>query len=121
MNEHNVLKYDYNLFDNPMIEQAKKAMSKKDLERYEDWGHAVFDDIDYESTAMTKYPPPMIDALAYIEDSIKSGQHPSTLNKDELNLLVEIRGENWYEKWGYTKEDLEDIVNVKIDNTVANN
>ena len=40
---------DYNLFDNPMVRSARSSMTKEDLERYQDWGHAVFDDIDYET------------------------------------------------------------------------
>ena len=103
---------DYDLFNNPMINQAKKALSAADKEKYEEWGHAVFDDIDYESTAQTKYPPPMLNALVYIEDSIKSGQHPSTLTEDEKNVMKEIRGEKWYEKWGYCEGDLTEIINT---------
>jgi hypothetical protein len=115
MTDSDVCDRDYSLFNNPMINQAKQALSAKDIERYEEWGHAVFDDMDYESTAVTKYPPPMLNAIVYIEDSLKSGQHPSTLTKDELALLNEMKGEKWYENWGYTKEDLDDIVNVKVD------
>jgi len=108
----NNFKGDFDLFNNPMVNSAKNAMSKEDLKRYEDWGHAVFDDIDYETTSITQYPPPMLNALAYIEDSLNSGQHPSTLTKDELSILSEMLGEEWYLKWGYTKEDLTEIKNV---------
>lgn len=110
----NNFKGDYDLFNNPMVESAKKAMSQKDLDRYKDWGEAVFDDIDYETASVTQYPPPMLNALAYIEDSLKSGQHPSTLTKDEVNLLNEMMGNEWYKKWGYVKDDLDDIVTVKL-------
>ena len=115
MTDSNKCPSDYDLFKNPMIEKAKQSLSKSDLERYEEWGHAVFDDIDYESVGITKYPPPMINALAHIEEALKSGQHPSTMNADELNLLKEIRGEKWYEKWGYCSDDLVEIINVKVD------
>ena len=46
-------------------------MSKKDLERYEDWGHAIFDDMDYEKINENKYPIFVIDAVANIINSIK--------------------------------------------------
>ena len=107
----NKFKGDYDLFNNHMVQNAKKAMKKEDLERYEEWGHAVFDDIDYETASVTQYPPPMLNALAYVEESIKSGQHPSTLSVDELNLLSEMRGKDWYKKWGYEEEDLSKIKN----------
>ena len=32
-----------------MVRSARSSMTKEDLERYQDWGHAVFDDIDYET------------------------------------------------------------------------
>jgi hypothetical protein len=110
--ENSIFKGDYDLFNNPMVTNARNAMSQKDLDRYKDWGEAVFDDIDYETASVTQYPPPMINALLYIENSLRSGQHPSTLTKDEINILNEMIGEKWYEKWGYVKEDLEDIVTV---------
>jgi hypothetical protein len=108
---NNTFKGDYDLFNNPMVNNARSAMSKEDLERYEDWGHAVFDDIDYETASVTKYPPPMLNALSYIEESLKSGQHPSTLNIDEINILNEMRGKEWYKNWGYEEEDLVEVKN----------
>ena len=101
---------DYNLFNNPMINQAKKALSEEDKQRYKEWGEAVFEDIDYETASVTTYPPPMLNALVYIEESLKSGQHPSTLTEDEKNLLKEMRGEEWYVLWGYVEDDLTDII-----------
>ncbi len=106
-------KGDIDLFNNPMVQSAKKAMKEEDLQRYKEWGEAVFtDDIDYETASVTKYPPPMLDALAYVENAIKSGQHPSTLSEDEKNLLSEMKGKEWYVKWGYEEKDLTEIVNI---------
>lgn len=106
-------KNDIDLFNNPMIKSAKKAMKEEDLQRYKEWGEAIFtDDIDYETASVTKYPPPMLDALAYVENAINSGQHPSTLTEDENKLLKEMRGKEWYKKWGYEEGDLTDIINV---------
>jgi hypothetical protein len=107
---------DYDLFNNPMVKSARRSMKKEDLQRYEEWGHAVFDDIDYVTGEITNgYPPPMINALAYIENSLQSGQHPSTLTEDEINILNEMRGKEWYKKWGYVEGDLKEIVTIKID------
>jgi hypothetical protein len=106
-------KGDIDLFNNPMVQSARKSMKPEDLQRYKDWGEAVFtDDIDYETASVTKYPSPMLDALAYIETAIKSGQHPSTLRDDEKKLLEEMRGKEWYKKWGYEEGDLTEIINV---------
>jgi len=107
--EQKLFKGDFNLFNNPMIESAKKSMSKKDLERYEDWGHAIFDDMDYEKINENKYPIFVIDAVANIINSIKSGLHPSFLNQNEKNLMKEVKGDEWYKEFGFTIEDLNNI------------
>ena len=106
-------KGDIDLFNNPMVQSARKSMKPEVSQRYKDWGEAIFtDDIDYETASVTNYPPPMLNALVYIENAIKSGQHPSTLTNDEKNLLSEIRGKDWYKKWGYVEDDLTDIINL---------
>jgi hypothetical protein len=48
----------------------------------------------------------MEESLAYIVESLKSGIHPSYLNEDEIAMLNAGFGEEWYKKWGYSKEDL---------------
>lgn len=46
------------------------------------------------------------EALAYVVESLKSGLHPKYLSYDEIHLLRAAYGDEWYEKWSYTKEDL---------------
>jgi len=53
----------------------------------------------------------------YVEHQLRSGLHPSMLEKDEKNLLVKIKGEEWYKNWGYVKEDLDNIVTLNLENT----
>lgn len=103
---------EVDLFNNPMIENAKKALTKEDRDFYRDWGKAMFDGIDYETGVVNQMPAMVADAMAYVENSLKSGQHPSTLTEDEKNMLTEIRGKEWYKDWGYVEEDLNDIVTI---------
>lgn len=49
----------------------------------------------------------MEEALAYVVESLKSGIHPAYLDEDEKNILMAGYGEKWYEKWGYTSDQLE--------------
>lgn len=51
----------------------------------------------------------MEESLAYVVESVKAGLHPSFLTEDERAMLVAGYGETWYEKWGYTKADLEKL------------
>lgn len=102
-----------NLFDNNMVRNAMKSMSPDDLLRYKEFGEAMYADIDFEAAKVLKnLPPPMEEALAYVEEGLKSGLHPSMLDEDELALLTEAYGDKWYNKWGYTKKDLTEIVTV---------
>jgi hypothetical protein len=49
------------------------------------------------------------ESVAYILEGIKSGLHPSLLSSDEKGILSEFLGETWYDKFGYTKEDLNEL------------
>ena len=46
------------------------------------------------------------ESLAYVVESLKSGLHPSYLTEDEIAMVTAGYGEEWYKKWGYTKDDL---------------
>lgn len=98
------------LWDNPMTRSAMKEMSPEELQRYKDIGQSMYGDIDFEaSKVLNNIPPPMAEAVAYVEESLKSGLHPSMLEENEVTLLVDVRGDNWYEKWGYTEDNWKEI------------
>jgi hypothetical protein len=102
------------LWDNDMVNAAKKSMSKEELLRYEKIGESMFKDIDFETSAISNNKDPLLsDAVAYIIEGLKSGLHPSMLDSDELNVLENYYGKEWYESWGYKKEDLNEIVTIK--------
>jgi hypothetical protein len=102
------------LFDNPMIRAAKNAMSCEEQERYAMLGKSMYNSLDFENANATdNIPPPMAEALAYIEEGLKSGLHPSMLEENEIALLVDTHGKLWYTRWGYVEEDLSDIVTTK--------
>jgi hypothetical protein len=102
-----------NLFNNPMIESALKALSPEDLERYREIGEKMYGTVDFEENKiLNNMPPPMYEAGAYICEQLKSGLHPSMMDEDEKRLMEELFGKEWYTKWGYVEGDLTDIVTV---------
>ena len=104
----------YDLFDNPMTRAALKSMTPEQIKTYQDIGQKMYGNIDFDkSEVLSNLPPPMAEALAYVKEGIKAGLHPTDLDEDEVNLLKEVYGEEWYTKFGYTAEDLEKIVTVK--------
>jgi hypothetical protein len=98
------------LFDNPMVTAAKKSMTPEMLDHYKQIGEEMYGNIDFETdTVLNNMPPPMSEAVAYIEISIRSGQHISTLEPNEKMLLEDAFGSEWYTRYGYSKEDLDNI------------
>jgi hypothetical protein len=87
-----------------------KAMSPEELQKYKDIGQSMYGDLDFEaSKVLNNIPPPMAEAVAYVEESLKSGLHPSMLEENEVALLVDVRGDKWYEQWGYTEDNWKEI------------
>lgn len=101
------------LFNNPMIQAARKSMSEKEIERLKTIGEEMYNDIDFEKVQENTMPPEIKESLLYVDSLIRSGLHPSMLNENEKFLLQEGFGPKWYENYGYVKEDLNEIVTVK--------
>jgi hypothetical protein len=102
------------LWNNPMVNSAMKAMSPEELQRYKAIGEAMYGNIDFEgSKVLNNLPPPMEEAVAYISESLKSGLHPSMLDDNEVALLKDVFGDQWYKKWDYIEEDLKEIVTLR--------
>jgi len=98
-----------NLFDN-MVNNALESLSVQDRKRYQQMGEEMYGSVDFsESTILNNLPPPVVASLNDIEIQIKDGLHPSDMYEDQKNLLKEIYGEEWYKKWGFIKEDLNEI------------
>jgi hypothetical protein len=106
--------FNDDIFNNPMIKAAKKALSKEDKERYAKLGEELFKNIDFEKCSVHNIPPMMEESILYIESMLKSGLHPSMLSDEEKFILKDVLGEKWYERYGYIKEDLDNIVTLKI-------
>ena len=98
------------IFDNNMINNALESLSVKDKQRYQQMGEEMYGSVNFsDNTILNNFPPPVIESLQDLELQIKDGLHPSDMDKDQKNLLKEIYGDEWYTKWGFTKEDLEKI------------
>ena len=95
------------LFNNPMIDNALKALSPEDVNNYQKIGEYMFGHVDFETSKhYTPNQPPTAEIIGYIEEGLKSGLHPKELNEEELKLLVDTYGEEWYKKYDYTREEV---------------
>jgi hypothetical protein len=104
------------LFDNPMTRSAMAALSEEDKAKYKMIGDHLYGRVNFEDgQTLNNMPPPMAEAVAYIETSLMSGMHPSMLEENEKALLKDNYGDEWYKRWGYIEADLNDIVTLTFD------
>lgn len=95
------------LFNNPMVNEALKKMSKEDIQKYKTIGEQMYGHINFEdSKIIGSLPPPVSEAIAYIEEGIKSGLLPQDLEENEVICLHDAYGEKWYEKYGWTRNQV---------------
>lgn len=97
------------LFDNPMVLAAKRQMSPEEQERYRKLGEEMYNPVDFENNVIDHLPPPMQEGIRYVEAAIRSGTLPSDLEKNEIQLLHEVRGEKWWEFYGFDDDDMEGV------------
>lgn len=96
------------LFNNPMVNSAKKALTAEQQEEYKKVGEYMYKNMNYNSveTTMINNKPSNQDLAFYAIEAIKSGGHPRDLSEPELNALSQIYGSKWYEKFDYTEKDV---------------
>lgn len=95
------------LFNNQMINKALMSMSKEEIENYKKIGEQLYGSVNFEdSKVINSMPPPMEEAVAYVESGIKSGLLPSDLDENEIVLLTDAFGQEWYKRYGFKREDV---------------
>lgn len=52
------------------------------------------------------------ECLAHVVESLKSGLHPRHTTEHERALVVACYGKKWYVRFGYTKDELEGVVDA---------
>jgi hypothetical protein len=111
MSENNQEDSNSSLFNNSQFKEAFKSLSTEDQEKYKKIGEELYGTIDFEKTGNKKDTEPDSDELvAYVINQLRSGIHPSDMEPGEKLIMEDAYGEEWYTKWGYVKEDLDDIV-----------
>jgi len=103
------------LFDNPMTRSAMAALTPEQKQNYKEIGESMYGHLNFEEgKVLSNMPSPMEEVIAYITEQLKSGIHPSFLEENEIEVLKDFYGEDWYLKWGYSKEDITKIVTLNL-------
>ena len=96
-NENGVNQND--LFNNPMVEQAKKALTKEQKEEYRRIGEQMYNSIDFETGQSLTAEDPLIEHVAHITEQIKSGLHWKYLEENETKVMEEFYGKDWFKQF----------------------
>lgn len=112
------------LFNNPAVNNALKSMTPEQLAEYKRFGESLYGGINFEDNAVVNnMPPPMAESVAYVEEGIKSGLLPEDLTEDEVALLCDAYGKQWYLRYGFKEHEVPEIglslaAKQEIDNAV---
>jgi hypothetical protein len=98
-----------------MVQQAKLAMSQEQLDEYKHIGEEMYKSVDFVTSEVLdnhasgqapgqkclkdSTPEEIIEAVAYINEAIKSGLHPDYLDENEKDVCKAFYGEDWMNKW----------------------
>jgi len=99
-------KYDP-LFDNPTFVEMKNSLPVEEQQKYEEQGkymYAQLDEFDEKGEMNAA-----IDTVSQIKLMLRSGMHPSYLDKEEREFLTNYLGKEWYKEFGYLENDLNRI------------
>jgi hypothetical protein len=96
------------LFNNPMVSHARKAMTPEQLENYKKIGEYMYNtDVYKVGTIGSKIKDAgEIDLLMYAKEALKAGADPKDLTDAEIQALISFYGDKWYEQFGLLEEDI---------------
>lgn len=96
------------LFSNPMINNAVKALTPEQLNDYKKLGQSIYGNVNFvDSKIIGEYNKDIdVDSVAYIEEGLKAGILPEDLEESEIQLLNDAYGNKWYEKYGFSRDEV---------------
>lgn len=91
------------LYNNPMVDMARKAMTPEQLEEYKRMGEYMYNNDTYKITEMGSKITACNtrDCLSYAVQSLRSGLDPFDLTEEELQALISHYGRCWYREFDY--------------------
>ena len=98
----------YDLFNNPMVDAARKAMSPEQQEEYKKIGEYMYNKTNYKVAEIgsSVKEPKQEDYVMYAVGMLRSGGDPADLTDPELRALIATYGEKWYEKFELLESEI---------------
>lgn len=96
------------LFNNPMVDSAKKALTEEQMEEYKKIGEYMYNNVDYKNAEIGSKVKEANDddLIVYASMALKSGADPHDLTQDELAALIRVYGNEWYKNFHLRKEQV---------------
>lgn len=97
------------LFEGNLAQTALASLTPEQKENYKKIGEHMFGNTDFESE--NPHLDSVFEQVSFqVKAQLNSGLHPSMLLENEQEIMKEVYGEKWFEKWGYTSDDLKEVV-----------
>ncbi len=96
------------LFNNPMIDAARKAMTPEQIEEYKKVGEYMYNSVNYRISEIGSQVKESSeeDLILYATEGLNSGLDPYDLSQEELRALINVYGEEWYNMFDYTSDEV---------------
>lgn len=103
-------KTDDTMFRNNFVKNALKSLTPEQLEHYQGIGEKMYDTVDFtKGEIINNMDPPTEEKLAYIITGLKSGLLPQDMEQEEIELMIEHYGQDWFKHFGIKSEDLSGV------------
>lgn len=99
----------YDLFNNPMVDAARKSMTPEQIEEYKKWGENMYGKVDFTKEfgmSNNSMKASGQDIATYAYKAVRSGLDPFELKEMEIQALNDVMGNKWYEPLGFTEKDV---------------
>jgi len=96
------------LFNNPMVDSAKRALTAEQKDEYKRIGEYMYNNQNYNTveTGQKVKQAESEELVFYACQALKSRGDPQDLSKPELEALVQFYGNKWYEKFGFSEDEV---------------
>lgn len=88
------------LFNNPMVTNAFKAMTPQQRADYKKIGEKMYGSVDFEdSKIINQMPEPLDEAALYIKSGLDSGLLPEDLDANDKEIMTQVYGPDWMDEY----------------------
>lgn len=91
-----------------MIDAARKAMTPEQIEEYKKVGEYMYNSVNYRISEIGSQVKESSeeDLILYATEGLNSGLDPYDLSQEELRALINVYGEEWYNMFDYTSDEV---------------